>query len=538
VKTRTTPTQGCTRDIHFVNITISVGGKILIQNSNLSLNFGRKYGLVGKNGVGKTTLLRHISGRELPIPSHISVLHVEQEVIGDDTTVLQSVLSCDVERESLLQEERQILQEKGDKSDIRLAQIYSKMAELEVDKAEPTAAAILAGLGFTPEMQKRPTKEFSGGWRMRISLARALFCDPDILLLDEPTNMLDVKAVVWLEHYLQRWPKTLLVVSHDREFLNEVATDIIHLNAKVLTSYKGNYESFVKARCERLQNQTKLREAQEIQKKHIQRFIDRFRYNAKRASLVQSRIKLLQKMEVIPDVIEDPTLSFSFPQPEALHPPLIQMIDVTFGYTAEKILFRNLNFNLDFNSRIALIGPNGMGKTTLLKIIAGDVKPIQGDVIHHSRLRLAKFSQHHVEQLDLTLSPVKWLEQFFPGHDQQYYRSHLGRYGLSADLALQKIEYLSGGQKSRLIFARIGMQNPHFMLLDEPVNHLDIETVDVLAQALNDYTGGFILVSHDERLINMCCDELWVVDNGQVQVWPGDFASYKQSCLKEFNFAS
>eukprot|EP00029_Vermamoeba_vermiformis_P006136 TRINITY_DN2324_c0_g1_i1.p1 TRINITY_DN2324_c0_g1~~TRINITY_DN2324_c0_g1_i1.p1 ORF type:complete len:697 (-),score=231.17 TRINITY_DN2324_c0_g1_i1:12-2102(-) len=534
--------QGLSRDVHLVKIEVSAGGRKLIQESNVSLIFGRKYGLVGRNGTGKSTLLRAISAREIEVPTHLDILHVEQEVIGDETTVIQSVLMCDIEREEMLVEEKRLLAEaekattEEAKKDIdaKLALIYTQMADLEIDKAEAAASTILAGLGFNSAMQQQTTKEFSGGWRMRISLAKALFCDPDLLLLDEPTNMLDVKTVLWLENYLTKWPKTLFVVSHDREFLNHVATDIVHLQAEILTTYKGNYDAFAKARLEKMMTQQKLHEAQDKQRAHVQKFIDRFRFNAKRASLVQSRIKMLSKIEVIPEVVEDPTLSFTFPSTEPLKSPVVQFQDVTFGYDPNKPLFKKLNFNINMESRVALIGANGMGKTTLLKVITEDLKPTSGYVVKSSRLRLAKFSQHHVEQLDLDLSPVQFLQRHYPGKDQQHYRSFLGRYGISADLALQRMDTLSGGQKSRVVFAFMAMMEPHVMVLDEPINHLDIETVDILAQALNDFEGGLVLVSHDERMINMVCDELWLVENGSVTEYPGDFNAYKEMCMKEF----
>jgi len=332
---------------------------------------------VGRNGSGKTTILRHISHRELSIPDSVQILHVEQEVIGDDTLALHAVLESDVEREDLLKEEKRILTQPSNpdpkaskESELRLAKIYTRLSEIEADKAEARAASILAGLGFTSTMQQQPTRSFSGGWRMRIALARALFCQPDLLLLDEPTNMLDIKAVLWLENYLQRWHSTLLVVSHDRGFLNAVVTDVIHLQDKKLTPYHGNYDTFERTRNERLRNQEKAHEAQEAHRKHVQTFIDRFRYNAKRASLVQSRLKMLAKMEVVPAVLEDPSFSFSFPSPDLLNPPIISFSDVTFGYPGRGILFTELNFGLDMDSRVALVRPEPGAQPALFSFTA------------------------------------------------------------------------------------------------------------------------------------------------------------------------
>eukprot|EP00026_Physarum_polycephalum_P002944 Phypoly_transcript_02953.p1 GENE.Phypoly_transcript_02953~~Phypoly_transcript_02953.p1 ORF type:complete len:720 (+),score=154.84 Phypoly_transcript_02953:428-2587(+) len=522
------------RDIKVENFSLAYGKVELIANADITIVHGRKYGLIGRNGTGKTTLLKHIADREIDIPSHISVLHVEQEIAGTDTSVLQAVLEADVERERLLAEEKKIMAMGDEKTNTsRLTKIYERLDAIDAHSAEARAGAILAGLGFTTEMQDAPTKEFSGGWRMRVSLARALFIQPDLLLLDEPTNHLDLFACLWLENYLASWDKTLVIVSHQRDFLNAVCTDIIHLNNKKLDFYRGNYDSYEKVRNDRLKNQQKQHEAQDKQRKHMQAFIDRFRYNAKRAKMAQSRIKKLERMDIVAEVISDPGVVMQFLEPDPLAPPILQFQDASFGYTPDKILFRNLNLGIDMESRVALVGANGVGKTTLLRLLCGELEPTSGVALRNSKLKFARFSQHFVDQLDLTMSPLEFFMTKYAGVNQQVARAHLGRFGLSGDLALRTINTLSGGQKSRVVFAIISWPKPQVLLLDEPSNHLDIDTVDALTQALNEFQGGVLLVSHDERLISHACDEIWVFEDTEdgereVKVYDGDFEDYKR----------
>eukprot|EP00008_Paramoeba_atlantica_P012631 CAMPEP_0201490926 /NCGR_PEP_ID=MMETSP0151_2-20130828/27965_1 /ASSEMBLY_ACC=CAM_ASM_000257 /TAXON_ID=200890 /ORGANISM="Paramoeba atlantica, Strain 621/1 / CCAP 1560/9" /LENGTH=699 /DNA_ID=CAMNT_0047877067 /DNA_START=30 /DNA_END=2129 /DNA_ORIENTATION=+ len=534
------------QDVLLENFDISFGGNVLLEASNLRLVYGRNYVLVGRNGAGKSTLLRHIAGREIMgIPKSMSILHVEQEAVGDDTIALNSVLAADVEREQLLSEEKQILARNAERKendsaqakadDARLAKIYTRLQYIEADAQPARAASILGGLGFTSSMQQRATKEFSGGWRMRLALARALFCTPDLLLLDEPTNMLDIPAVLWLESYLSSWKKTILCVSHSRAFINCVATDVVHLSSKSLRQYPGNYENFERLRTEALKNQKRAFEAQQAQRKHIQKFVDRWRYNAKRASLAQSRIKILQRMELIPAICDEPTVTFSFPKPQHISGALIEFQNVNFKY--EETLpytLQELNFTMNMDSRVALVGSNGTGKSTLLKLITGDNEPSDGYVIRHNRLRIGKFSQHHVDQLDLSMNALEFFAHKSPGHTSQEYRAHLGRYGVTGPLALQKLSTLSGGQKSRVAFSMVGWGAPQLLVLDEPTNHLDVETVDVLGHALNMFDGAVILVSHDERLITTVCTDLWVCGEGRVAPFPGDFEAYKKTIEVEF----
>ncbi|CAA6662668.1 unnamed protein product [Spirodela intermedia] len=506
------------KDIHMENFTVSVGGRDLISNASLTLSFGRHYGKsCWQEWYWKTSFLRHMALHAIDgIPKNCQILHVEQEVSGDDTTALQCVLNSDIERIHLLEEEARILslQVNGttDKDVLsqRLQEIYKRLEYIDADSAESRAASILAGLSFTPEMQRKPTKAFSGGWRMRIALARALFTEPDLLLLDEPTNHLDLHAVLWLETYLVKWPKTFIVVSHAREFLNTVVTDVLHLHAQKLTAYKGDYDTFERTRAEQLRNQQKALETSEKARAHMQAFIDKFRYNAKRASLVQSRIKALDRMGHMDAIINDPDYKFEFPTPDDRPgPPIIS-----------PLLFKNLNFGIDLDSRIASfsdsflsssVGPNGIGKSTILKLISGDLQPSSGTVYHSAKL--AMFSNHlNVEY----------------GVPEQKLRGHLGSFGVTGNLALQPMYTLSGGQKSRVAFAKITFKKPHIILLDEPSNHLDLDAVEALIQGLVLFQGGVLMVSHDEHLISGSVGELWAVSDGKVAPFLGTFQDYKK----------
>jgi ATP-binding cassette subfamily F protein 3 len=539
------------RDIHMENFSVTVGGRDLIQEATITLAFGRHYGLVGRNGTGKTSFLRAMAMHAIDgIPKNCQILHVEQEVVGDDTIALQCVLNADVERVQLLQEEARLVQQQKDleieaefgqgsgksKGDLdkdfiskRLEEIYKRLEFIDADAAEARAASILAGLSFTPEMQRKRTKEFSGGWRMRIALARALFIEPDLLLLDEPTNHLDLHAVLWLETYLLKWPKTFIVVSHAREFLNTVVTDILHLHGRKLHAYKGDYDTFERTREEHLKNQQKAFETNEKARSHMQAFIDKFRYNAKRASLVQSRIKALERMEHVDAVVSDPDYKFEFPTPDDRPgPPIISFSDASFGYPGGPTLFKNLNFGIDLDSRIAMVGPNGIGKSTILKLISGDLQPTSGTVFRSPKVRMAVFNQHHVDGLDLTVNPLLYMMRCYPGVPEQKLRAHLGSFGVSGNLALQPMYTLSGGQKSRVAFAKITFKKPHIILLDEPSNHLDLDAVEALIQGLLVFQGGVLMVSHDEHLITGSVDELWVVSDGRVTPFSGTFKDYKK----------
>ncbi|KAG5889243.1 hypothetical protein JTB14_006379 [Gonioctena quinquepunctata] len=532
-----------TQDIRIENFDVAYGDRVLLQGADLVLAFGRRYGLVGRNGLGKSTLLRMISGGQLRIPSHISILHVEQEVVGDDTLALDSVLECDTVREELLKTEKEISSAINSGSadpdlNTQLTEVYTQLQNIEADKAPAKASIILNGLGFTSEMQQKPTKTFSGGWRMRLALARALFSRPDLLLLDEPTNMLDIKAIIWLENYLQMWPTTLLVVSHDRNFLDTVPTDILHLHSQRIEPYRGNYEQFDRTKTEKLKNQQREYEAQMQQRQHVQEFIDRFRYNANRAALVQSKIKMLEKMPELKPIVKESEVVLKLPDTEPLSPPILQLNEVSFRYNEERVIFTDVNLGAIMDSRICIVGDNGAGKTTLLKIIMGILYPTQGMRHVHRNLKFGYFSQHHVDQLDMNVNSVELLQQAHPGKTTEEYRRQLGSFGVSGDLALQTVSSLSGGQKSRVAFASMCLGRPNFLVLDEPTNHLDIETIEALGKAIQKYTGGIILVSHDERLIRMVCNELWVCGDGSVKSIEGGFDEYRKIVEQELEAAA
>jgi ATP-binding cassette subfamily F protein 3 len=549
------------KDIKIDNFDVTISGLRILTDANLSLAYGRRYGLVGQNGIGKSTLLRGLSRREVSIPTHISILHVEQEITGDDTPALQAVLDADVWRKHLLKEQDKIIQElavleaertgladtSGDAQrldrqreglDTTLGDIQGKLAEMESDKAEPRAASILHGLGFSTEAQQNPTKSFSGGWRMRLALARALFCEPDLLLLDEPSNMLDVPSITFLSNYLQDYPSTVLVVSHDRAFLNEVATDIIHQHSERLDYYKGaNFDSFYATREERRKVYQREYDNQMGQRAHLQAFIDKFRYNAAKSSEAQSRIKKLERMPVLQPPEAEYSVHFSFPPVEKLSPPIIQMSNVSFGYSPEKILLKHVDLDVQLDSRIGIVGPNGAGKTTALKLLIGALEATAGRISSNPRLRIGFFAQHHVDGLDLNMSAVSFMAQKFPGKTDEEYRRHLGAFGITGMTGLQKMELLSGGQKSRVAFSLLSAQNPHILVLDEPSNHLDIEAMDALSDALTKFEGGVLMVSHDVTMLNKVCTALWVCDKGSVEHFDGTVEMYKKRITEQANAA-
>lgn len=532
------------KDIHVSNFNITFGGKLLLENAALRLVYGRRYGLVGRNGIGKTTLLRHMATFDIEgFPRHHRVLHVKQEVKSTDDTVLQVVLNSDVERNELLSREKELLRKQDGSNgksiedmqeiEMQLRQVYERMTQIGADDAEARASSILTGLQFTEEMQSKPTKQLSGGWLMRVALAGALFIEPDLLMLDEPTNHLDLEAVLWLEEYLQSYKKTILLVSHDRAFLNDICTDIILLKDLKLTYYKGNYDAFEETRKEALLVQQRTHEAQVAKVQHMQEFVDRFRYNAKKASLVQSRIKAIEREQVVDEVVDDTDgFKFVFEDCGKLGRPVIQLQDVTFGYDPKKEpLFRGAEFGIDQESRIALVGPNGAGKSTLLKLIMGQLTPQSGYISVNPKLRIGIFTQHHLDSFDLRLSALENMSSRWPLSKEQELRSHLGKYEICGNDALKPLKFTSGGQKSRVAFACLTFSKPHVVLLDEPTNHLDMESINALIGALQDFTGGVLVISHDQFFIKQLCNEIWVVKDKKVTKFSGDIDNYKKMTI-------
>ncbi|KAG2521975.1 hypothetical protein JM18_006330 [Phytophthora kernoviae] len=530
------------RDIHVPRLTINFKGKTLLSDTALKIISGRRYGLIGKNGAGKTTLLRYISHYELEgFPRHIRIQLVEQESASklskEERSVLDVVLAADYERTLLLKEEKELMagEASGENHSARLKEIYDRLVNIDSDTAESRARSILNGLQFPDHVVDGPAKALSGGWRMRTALAGALFMSPDLLLLDEPTNHLDLEAVIWLEHYLDKYDKQMIVVSHDRNFLNAVTTDIVYLTQQKLTYYKGDYNTFENTMKENLRQQRKAYDAQQMKIQHMQEFIERFRANAKKAPLVQSRVKALDKIlrnELIDEPEDEHAFRMHFPPPEPLGRPIIAVEGVSFRYKPESpLLFHDVHMGVDMSSRIGILGVNGSGKSTLINVMIGKLRASNGSVTMNPRLRVATFSQHHVDSLDLSKSAVQNMKEMFPGHEPDEFRSHLGRFNLSGELAIKPTRTLSGGQKSRVGFAVMTWRLPHVVVLDEPTNHLDMETIDALIDALREFKGGVVVVSHDQHFVNSVCDELWVVGDQKVDRFRGTINEYKNRVL-------
>lgn len=520
--------------IKLEDFSISAAGKPLFINASLAITFGRRYGLVGPNGHGKTTLLRHIADKKsMGLPQSLDILLCEQEVVADETPAVQAVMKAD-KRVFELEEELKILEAKDDdEAADRLNQIHEELARLGADQTEPKARRILAGLGFTtPEMQNRPVINFSGGWRMRVSLARALFMEPNLLLLDEPTNHLDLNAVIWLDNYLCGWKKTLLVVSHDQSFLDNVCTDIIHLDMQKLFYYRGNYTQFKRMLEQKRKEQQKDYEKQQKQ-------IQQLKQSGKSGKQAEKKVKdektRRQGEAQQVDLLQRPKeyiVKFKFKQPSELQPPILGLYDVDFGYGNGPLIFKKVNFGVDLSSRIAIVGPNGVGKSTFLKLLAGEIEPGSGERRANHRARIAKFDQHSGEHLTSEENPTQYLQRVF-NLDYQEARKYLGSFGLAAHAHTIPNCQLSGGQKSRVALCELALHGPHILILDEPTNNLDLESIDALADALSTFEGGVVVVTHDERLIRATDCVLYVVEDNSIEEIDGDFDDYRQEILDQ-----
>jgi ATP-binding cassette subfamily F protein 3 len=519
--------------LHIKEITQRVEGRLLFDRATAVIHKGERVGFVGRNGTGKSTILRLITGAlpldggEIAIPRGATMGTVAQDAPSGATSLVDTVLAADVERSSLLAE-AETAKDPG-----RIAEIHERLATIKAETAPARAARILAGLGFSEEAQNQPCSSLSGGWRMRVALAALLFTEPDLLLLDEPTNHLDLEATLWLEGYLKGYPGTLLLVSHDRNLLNNIAQRTLHLDQQKLTIYNGNYDRFERTRRENQERQAAMRTKQIAERRHIESFVERFRAKASKARQAQSRLKALARMEPIASAIEDRTTIFEFPAPTQLSPPLINLEDVSVGYSADKPILTKLNLRIDMDDRIALLGANGNGKSTFIKLLASQLNPLKGRLVKSSKLKIGYFSQDQSDVLDLDGTPLEHMARALPMEIETRLRSHLGRFGFGQDHVSTKVGKLSGGEKARLLFALMTRDKPHILLLDEPTNHLDVDARQALIQAINGFEGAVILVSHDPHLIELSADRLWLVTNGGIASYDGDMESYKQLLLDQ-----
>ncbi|MCH7634770.1 MAG: ABC-F family ATP-binding cassette domain-containing protein [Proteobacteria bacterium] len=514
--------------LHINDLVYRAGGKPLLDGATVSLGKGERAGLVGRNGSGKTTLLKLISGELQPdggaigVPRNLRIGTVAQHAPSGPESLIETVLAADRERGALLAEANEA------RDAARIAEIHERLAAIGAEAAPARAARILAGLGFDEAAQQGACAVLSGGWRMRVALAALLFSEPDLLLLDEPTNHLDLEATLWLEGYLKGYPGTLILVSHDRDLLNRIPHKIVHLERGKLTLYSGNYDRFERTRRERLAHQAALGARQQAQRRHIQAFVERFRYKASKARQAQSRIKALERMEPIASVMEARTMAFDFPAPKPLAPPLITLEGARAGYAPGADVLAGLNLRLDMDDRIALLGANGNGKSTFMKLLAGRLAPQGGRLVKSTKLKIGYFAQDQAEELDLAATPLLLLARALPDANETRLRAQLGRFGFGHDHAELEVGRLSGGERARLLLALMSREAPQVLLLDEPSNHLDVDSREALVQALNAYPGAVVLVSHDPHLIGLVADRLWLVADGTVVPFDGDLDDYRR----------
>jgi ATP-binding cassette subfamily F protein 3 len=515
------------------DLTYRLGGRLLFDKAGVALPSRARAGFVGRNGAGKTTLFRLVSGEIAPesgtifIPARARLGRVEQEAPGGPTALIDFVLAADAERAQLLERAH------SETDPHEIAEIQTRLVDIEAHAAPARAGAILNGLGFDASAQQRPLSEFSGGWRMRVALAAVLFSKPDMLLLDEPTNYLDLEGALWLVDYLARYPANAIVISHDRDLLDDVATHILHLERGKLTLWRGNYSSFEKQRREAQALAAKAGKKQDAHRKHLQEFVDRFRAKATKARQAQSRLKLLAKMEPVAAIVDDAVLPICLPSPsKPLSPPIIAFENVSVGYD-DRVVLSRLSLSLSNDDRIGLLGANGNGKSTFAKLLAGRLAPMAGKAVRAPKLEAGFFAQHQIEDLNATDTPYSVFARLMPGAPEARIRGRAARTGFSGARAETKIESLSGGEKARLLLGVASFHHPHLLILDEPTNHLDIDSRAALIEAINEHEGAVVLVSHDRYLLEACADRLWLVDGGTVRAFDGDMDDYARLVLSK-----
>ncbi len=512
------------------DISYSVEGRPLFEGASATIPTGHKVGLIGRNGAGKTTLFRLIRGElsleggGITLPQRARIGGVAQEVPSNDVSLIDTVLAADTERAALLAESETATDSN------RIAEIQTRLSDIDAWSAEARAASILKGLGFDHEDQQLPCSAYSGGWRMRVALAAVLFSQPDYLLLDEPTNYLDLEGALWLENYLVKYPHTVLIISHDRELLNRSVGAILHLDERKLAYYTGTYDQFAKQRAEQRAVQAAAAKKQQAQREHLQAFVDRFKAKASKAKQAQSRVKMLEKMTPITAPEDAARVVFTFPKPEELSPPIIAIEGGSTGY-GDTVVLDKLNLRIDQDDRIALLGKNGQGKSTLAKLLSSRLEPMSGKFTTSSKLRIGFFAQHQVDELYVDETPIQHLMRERPAEGQARLRARLAGFGLGAAQAETEVGRLSGGQKARLSLLLATLDAPHLLILDEPTNHLDIESREALVEALTAYSGAVILVSHDMHLLTLVADRLWLVKDGTVKPYEEDLQAYRKLLL-------